>query len=168
MGVPITPDAISAMTFVSSDAKAHPHVVADWKQATRLARHRFDVVTTACCSYDTFIEPATGALCSVAFSNIERVLKPGGYFVFITAFKGEAAFASRVRFPFPASSNLLTRTKETQLLHRLGQEIQTQHPQLQLVSHASVAARRWTSSLSRHFGGAGYSLPDDLLLFKRV
>lgn len=166
MGVPITPDAISAMTFVDAQARSHPHVVADWKKPTRLARHKFDVVTTACCSYDTFIDPDNGTLCSVAFRNVVRVLKPGGFFVFTTAFRGVKAFASHIQYKIPDSAHLTQKT-ESKVLHRLALEIQAQHPELRLVSHTSAAVQRWTRSLARHFEMT-HSLRDDLLVFRHV
>lgn len=163
MGVPITPDAITAMTFVSSHTNANPHIVADWTQPTRIARHRFDVVTTACCGFDTFLDATTGALCSRAFRNVVRVLKPGGYFIFTTAPAGEKVFAAHIM----TTDHVRTPPSAPQVLARLAAEIQAQHPDLQRVANTSAAVRRWTSDLARRYDRY-YRLPPDLLLFRHV
>lgn len=162
MGVPITPDAITSMTFLSSHIHAHPHIVADWTQPTRIARHRFDVVTTACCGFDTFLNATTGELCSRAFRNVVRVLKPGGFFIFTTAPAGVRIFAAHTLLPHARKP-----PTEPQVLARLAAEIQAQHPDLQRVATTSAAVRRWASDLARRYDPF-YRLPVDLLVFRHV
>lgn len=169
MGVPITPDAIATMTFVSSIARSHPHVVADWTKPTRLPPHKFDVVTTACCGFDTFIDADTGALRPTAFHNVVRVLKPGGFFVFTTAPMGIRAFAAHVRHPLPSSplGRDIQSWIEKPVLRRLASEIQSHHPTLVNVSNTSHIVRRWSRALARRFDD-NHTVRNDLLVFRRA
>lgn len=168
LGVPSTPDAVAAMTFLSSQAAAHPHVVADWTAPTRLRRHTFDVVTTACCAYYTFMDQDSGALLPTAFDNVVRVLKPGGFFVFTTAPLGVKTFAraqdGRVhRRPLTAAS--LSPAKEGRVLALLAAQIQARHPELRHRSHGSPAVRRWTADLAHRFE-THHRLDPRLLIFQ--
>lgn len=151
-GVPMSVHTLRTSQTADIDSRRKPDFNVDLTKnisaSSKLGRTRFDCITTMCCMSDVFVRPNSGIVKN-AWTNIARLLIPGGHFFFTTAPRGFSdlrQFFKKRRDANPRATPIPTTKKN--VLRLLGQYIETTEitsgkKRLVLQNTESVEFRAW-------------------------
>lgn len=117
-GIPLSLEIYKQSDTMDISKRTKPTIVQDIskKIPTNKMDVQYDVITTMCCSGDLFAKPS-GLPVKSSWNNVERLLKPGGYFILQTPEKLELSRITLQPILGAAKTRILKRLNHTPYKH---------------------------------------------------